>query len=824
MQTLIQDLRYGARTLLKKPGFTLIAVVTLALGIGANSAIFTVINAALFKPLPYADETRLVVLREFRTDDWQSSKGVSYLNFIDWREQSRSFETMALATTDTATFRGEGEPLRVEGAIVSADFFKTLGIAPKLGRAFEPNDEQRSTNEGLSAVMLTYSGWQKHFGGDSKIIGRRVLIGEQPFQVIGVTPPNIFPLAKEPIDFLVTTAVNGNSADKDSVNGSRNFRAYPGVIARLKPGVTAQQAESELASIQNRLAQQYPKIMAKRAVSVEQLRELFVRDARGTLWLLLGMVGVVLLIACVNVANLLLARAATRQREIAIRIALGANRRDIVQQFMAESLLLALIGGALGLVLSLWFVEGLTALLPADVPQLSGLTPDWRVLMFTIGAAMLTGLLCGVFPAITATRGSVADAIKSGGDGGRGATGNVLRERLRNLLVVGEVALALTLLVAAGLLLNSLLRLNQVKPGYEIGNTLTMQLALSGARYNDEMERPDKINNFLTTLTERVKVLPGVTSVAHAQSVPLTGQENSTAFQILEGADSADKPTAQLRFISSAYFQTLNIPLISGRALTERDNPQAPPVVLVNEAFVREHFNGANPIGKKLKLGWGGDAPKEVVGVVGNVRHRSLSDAARAEMYVPQSQFANGGITLIVRTAANSAIRPESLINSVKEQIRALDPELPITAIKTLDAYRQEALALPRFNTFLLGVLALLALILTVVGLYGVISYGVTQRTQEIGIRMALGAQASDVLRMIVGKGMTLVGFGVLLGLAGSFAVTRLLRNWLYGVTATDPLTFVVIASLMVAVALLACWIPASRATKVDPMIALRCE
>lgn len=818
MNHLWQDLRYGARMLVKKPGFTLIAIITLALGIGANSAIFTVINAALFKPLPYSDEDRLVVLREFRTDDAEASKGVSYLNFKDWQTQSRSFESMALANLDTATFKGEGEPLRVEGAVVSTEFFKTLGITPLLGRAFESSDEQSGGSEGLNAVMLSHSGWQKHFGGDKKILGRQVVVDEKPFQIVGVTPPGIFPLAKEPVDFFVTTAVNGNPSDKESANGSRNYRSYPGVIARLKPGVTVQQAETELAGIQNSLAQQYPKVMAKRAISVEPLRELFVRDASKSLWLLLGIVGVVLLIACVNVANLMLARATSRQREIAIRTALGASRANVIQQFLIESLLLALAGGALGLLLSLWLVEGLTALLPADVPQLSGLSPDWRVQLFTFGVSVLTGVLCGLFPAFTATRGNVAEAIK---DGGRTATGTALRGRLRNALVIGEVALALTLLVAAGLLLNSLVRLNQVKPGFEIGNTLTMQLSLGSAKYRGEMERPDKINSFLAELTERVKALPGVTAVANAQCVPLTGQENNTAFQILGDAGATgEKPAAQLRFISQEYFSTLGIPVTSGRAFTERDNPQSPPVMLVNEAFVREHFNGENPIGKKLQLGWGGESPKEIVGVVGNVRHRSLSDATRAEMYIPQAQFANAGITLIVR----SSVKPESLISAVKQQVQALDPEIPLTAIKTLDAYRQEALALPRFNTFLIGVFAFLALVLTLVGLFGVMSYSVTQRTQEIGIRMALGAQMKDVLRMIVGQGMKLVAVGLLLGWAGAFAVTRLLQSWLYEVSPNDPLTFAGVALLLGTVALLACWIPARRATKVDPMIALRCE
>lgn len=818
MNKLVNDLRYGLRQLAKQPLYSFIAIVTLALGIGANTAIFTVINAALFRPLPYADETRLVVLREYRTDDVQSSKGASYLNFNDWRAQSRSFEALALATIDSATLRGAGEPQRVEGAVVSAEFFKTLGLAPLLGRGFEPADEQGNASEGLNAVMLSHSGWQKHFGGDRRIVGRQVTIDDQPFQLIGVTPPGIFPVAKEPVDFWVTTAVNGNSADPKSINGSRNFRMYAGVIARLKPGVTVPQAEAELASIQQGLAQQYPKVMANRAVSVELLRDLFVRDARGTLWLLLGVVGAVLLIACVNVANVLLARAASRQREIAIRTALGASRRDIVQQFLVESLLLALAGGVLGLLLSLWLVEGLTALLPADVPQLSGLSPDWRVTLFTLGAAALTGVLCGLFPALTATRGNIAEAVK---DGGRNATGNALRSRLRNGLVVGEVALALTLLVAAGLLLNSLMRLNQVKPGFEVANTLTMQLTLGGPRYGGEMEKPEKLNTFLDALTARIKALPGVNAVAHAQCVPLTGQENNTAFQIIgDSRGAGEKPAAQLRFVSADYFQALNIPLINGRAFTDRDNPQALPVALVNEAFVREHFNGANPIGKKLKMGWGGEAPKEIVGVVGNVRHRSLGDSVRAEMYVPQAQFANAGITLIVRTA----VSPESLINAVKQQVRELDPALPLTAIKTLDTYRHEALALPRFNTFLLGIFALLALVLTLVGLYGVMSYSVTQRTQEIGIRMALGAQARDVLQMIVGQGMKLVGAGVLLGLAGALVVTRLLQTWLYEVSASDPLTFAGVALLLGLVALLACYFPARRATQVDPLVALRRE
>lgn len=816
MQTLLQDVRFGARVLLKHPMFTLIAIFTLALGIGANTAIFTVINVALFKPLPIAQEDRVVVLREIRPDDKDSSAGASYLNFQDWQTQSNSFASLALVAADTATFKAVGEPMRVQRAIVSADFFKTIGVAPLLGRSFDATDERGGGGEGLNAVMLSHSGWQKHFGGDPKVLGRQVTIEEKPFQVIGVTPPDIIPVRPEPVDFWVTAAVNGDPADPGSVNGSRNFRAYAGVIARLKPGVTLAQAEAELAGLQNSLKERYPKVIGNRVINLTPVRELFVRDARKTLWLLLGIVGAVLLIACVNVTNVLLARATTRQREIAIRSALGANRWLIVQQLLIESLLLALAGGVLGVVLSLWLVDGLSALLPSDVPQLTGLRPDWRVLLFTLLASVVTGVLCGLIPALSATRGNLAETIK---DGGRSISGGKWSALLRNALVVGEVAIALVLLTGAGLLVNSLLRLQRVNPGFRTDHTLTMQMTLSGDRYQDRKQPAARINAFLAELSDRVSRLPGVTDVAHAQCVPLTGVENNTGFQIVDQV-SSEKPSAQLRFIGNGYFRTLGIPLVAGRDFNPQDAPDSPPVMLINEAFAREHFHGENPLGKRLKLGWGGNGPKEIVGIVGNVRHRSLSDAARAEMYVPQAQFDNAGITLIVRTQTP----PENLVNAVKQQVRELDPALPITDVKTLAAYRHEALALPRFTTMLLGIFAGLAVGLALVGLYGVMSYSVSQRTQEIGVRMALGAQAGDVLRMVVWQGLRLVGAGVLLGLAGALALTRLLQSLVYEISTNDPLTLTVVALLFAIVALGACYFPARRATKVDPLVALRYE
>jgi putative ABC transport system permease protein len=818
MGSLLSDLRHSVRMLLKKPDFTLIAVLTLALGIGANTAIFSVINAVLLRPLPYPNESRLVVLQQTRADKPTDDRGVSYLNFNDWQAQSQSFESMAIVATDEATWTGEGEPVRVRGAVVSSDFFKTLGIATRLGRTFTASDDLPGADGGFNSVILTDSGWRNRFGGDPKIIGRKITVGEQAFTIVGVTPPGILPLQKEPIDYWATVAINGDAAKSGTANASRGYRAYLGVIARLKPGVTVAQARAEMETLNRRLQEKYQASNGKVGVAITPLRDLVVGDARSSLWLLFGIVGAVLLIACVNVANLLLARATTRQREIAIRSALGAGTRHIVQQLLSESLLLSLAGGLIGLLLSMWLIDVLMAMLPAEIPQITGLAPDWRVLLFTFSAAILTGLLCGLAPAFTALKTNLTDAIK---EGGRNASASSFTTWLRNGLVVGQIAIALVLLAGAGLLVKSLIRLHQVKPGFETGNILTMQMVLSGDRYLDRQMKPERINAFMSELTDRVSRMPGVSNVSFAQCVPLTSVDNNTGFDIIERPSSkGEQPSAQLRFIGLNYFQILGIPELTGRDFTEHDNPQTPPVVIVNEAFAREHFKGEDPIGKRLKLGWGGDDPKEIVGVVSNVRHRALSDIPRPEMYVPQAQFANAGITLLVR----SQLKPENLIAPVKKEIYTLDPQLPITDIKTLDEFRADSMAVPRFNAFLLGLFAGLALLLTAVGLFGVMSYSVTQRTNEIGIRLALGAQITDVLRLVIGQGMRLVMLGVLIGLAASMALTRLMANLLFEVSTTDPLTFAGVALLLIGVVLLACWIPARRATKVDPIIALRCE
>jgi putative ABC transport system permease protein len=804
--------------LLKRPGFSLLAALTLALGIGANTAIFSVINAALLKPLPFPDANQLLVIQQTRLGEKDDGRGVSYLNFIDWQAENRAFEHLAIVGTDEATLMGEGEPARVRSAIVSGDFFTTLKVQPLLGEVFKSADDLPAAHQGLNSVMLAYGCWKNRFAGDPKIIGRTIKLDETQFTVIGVTSPDIFPLQQEPIDFWVTVAVNGAANQQGSANASRGFPTYLGVIARLKPAVTLAQARDEMEIINRALQEKYPQANAKTGLRLTKLRDLVVGDVSSLLWLLLGIVGIVLLIACVNVANILLARAATRQREIAIRAALGASRWQIVRQLLSESLLLSLGGGLVGLLFSMWCVDGLVALLPAEVPRLTGLTPDWRVALFTFALTLLTGMVCGLIPALVATKIDLSEAMK---EGGRSASGGATSSKLRNVLVVAEVALALPLLIGAGLLLKSLVQLQQVNPGFETNNILTMQMSLSTGRYLGKDFRPERINTFLNQLTERIKPLPGVRDVSFAQCVPLTPSENNTSFNIVERPfPKGQHPTAQLRFIGLGYFKTLDFRQIDGRDFSERDNPEAPPVVIINEAFARDYFNGENPLGKKLELGWGGDDAKEIIGIVSNVRHRSLSDSARPEMYVPQAQFPNAGITLLVR----STLSPESLIGPIKQEVHALDPELPLTAIKTLEQYRSDVLALPRFNTFLLCLLAGLALILTVVGLFGVISYSVSQRTREIGIRQALGAQGKDVLKLIVKQGLLLTLIGVVFGLSIAYAATRVMKSLLYEVTVTDPVIFIGIAVLLIMVALLACLIPARRATKVDPIIALRHE
>jgi putative ABC transport system permease protein len=796
------------------PGLAAIAVLTLALGIGANTAIFSVVNAVLFRSLPVPNEARLVVAQETEpaVTGRAGGYGVSYLNFSDWQSRSRSFESMAVVQSGEFTLTGVAEPVRVQAAIVSSRIFDVLGIPPALGRGFQPADDIRGAAQGFNSIVLGHECWRARFNADRGVIGRAITLDGQVYSVIGVMPAGVFPLKKEPIDFWITSAHGGDPLQPGTMNGSRGYRAYAAVLGRLKPDVSVAQAQAELTAIAGALERQYPENNTGKGVRVTQLRELFAGPARSLLWLLLGIVAAVLLIACANVANLLLARASSRSREIAIRSVLGASRWRITRQLLAESGLLALVGGALGLVLSLWGIELLLAVMPADLPHIAGLQPDWRVLLFTAGVSVATGALCGLTPAIVASRADLSTAIK---DGGRAASGHRAGNRLRGALVVAQVAVSMILLAGAGLLLKSFYRLQQVNPGFNSASVLTAKVVLPEKQY----DKPEAVRAFYASLLERIKALPGVTAASMAQSTPLTENDNGTNFDIVgRPFPKGRQPEARLRFIGTEYFATLGIRLRNGRDFSAHDGPGAAPVVIVNEAFVRRHFPGEDPIGKKLRLGWGGDDPKEIVGVAGDVRHRGLDDQPRPEMYVPHAQFATMDMTLLARTQA----KPESLTSALASAVRGLDAELPLTEVKTLDQYRADTVALPRFNTALLLVFAAVGLILTAIGLYGVIAYSVAQRTNEIGIRMALGAQGRDVIRMIIAQGLRLTLFGVAAGLIGALALTRLIQTLLFDVSATDPLTFAAVTLLLGAVAGFACWLPARRAANVDPMVALR--
>lgn len=816
MQSIGQDLRHSVRMLLKTPGLALVAVLTLGLGIGANTAIFTVVNAVLYRPLPYPNEERLVVVQQTRIDQPGEPQGASYLNFLDWRERTTTFERLAIVSQDEATLKGEGEPVRIKGAIVSADLFQTLGVAPALGRAFDRDDERPGAAAGFSAVMLSDGAWRNRFGGDPKIVGRKLTLEDRAFTVIGVAPAGLLPLEKEPIEYWTTTAVNGDAGAPGTANASRGYTAYLGVIGRMKPGVRIEQARAELETLTRAMREEHPESNARLGVRAVPLRDFMIADAGSMLLLLQGIVGVVLLIACVNVANLLLARATTQRREIAIRMALGASARRIVRRQIGDGVLLAIAGGIAGLLLSMWLIDALISVAPADIPRITGLAPDWRVFGFTLIASVVTGVVCSLAPAFASLRINLQEAVN---DGGRNTNLSPKGARARNALLVVQLSASVILLIGAGLLINSFIQLQRVNPGFSTGNILTLQMTLSSDRYLDRKMRPERINAFLDEASSRIKGMPGVRSVSYAQCVPLTSIENNTQFDI-DGRPTPKgrQAAAQLRFIGLDYLQTLSIPLLQGRDFTRLDGPQSPAVVIINDAFAQQYFQAENPIGKKLKLGWGGDEPKEIVGVIGNVRHRSLSDGARPEMYVPQAQFANAGITMLARTEGS----PESLIGPIKKLISELDPELPVTEIKTLDEFRLDSLAGPRFNTLLLGSFAGLALILTLIGLYGVVSYSVAQRKSEIGVRLALGAQGKDILLLVVGEGMRIALLGVMIGAIIAKFVTRLLKGLLFGVAADDPLTFLMVAFVLLIVTLIACWAPARRASRVDPMIALR--
>jgi predicted permease len=818
MQTLWQDLSYGARMLMKKPGFTIVAVITLALGIGANSAIFSIVNSLLLRPLPYRDSERLAII-------WTHSPGANVAQ--DWpspgqfsaikSSQNSVFEELALAQGDNVTIRDQAEPERVGAVRTSSVMFSLLGARPALGRAFLPEED---TPDKPPTVILSWGFWQRRFGGDSKALGQSLMINGRSHTIVGVMPAG-FSLGYEVMptvgsvsqaDILLPLPL---TVDRMNNHGDENYN----VLARLKPGATIARAQAELNLVVRRLEQERPEnypASRRFSFSVRPLLEQVVGDVRLPLLILLSAVGCVLLIACANVANLLLARAATRVSEMAIRAALGAGRWRVVRQLLTESLLLAAVGGALGLLMAVWLLAGLRWLNPGDIPRLQTIGIDGRALAFTFAVAALTGILFGLAPALRGSRVSLSETLK---EGGRSMAGSGHR-RLRNLLVIAEIALSLVLLIGAGLLIRSFIRVQRVEPGFAPRNVLSLRMTTFGTSYAEA----SRGIMFYQQLWERIRRLPGVEAAGGVSAAPLTGGIGwgSVTIEGYNAAAGQSMIQADQRVASVGYFEAMKIPLVSGRFFTEQDTIDSAKVVIIDENMARAYWPNTDPVGKRLKRG---DANSNepwltVVGVVGNVKHYALDTDSRVAIYGPHLQNRFGSMSVVVRTTAD----PLSLAAAVTREARAMDPNVPIYDVKTMEQWLSESLARRRFSMFALGLFAGLAMLLAAVGIYGVMSYAVAERTREIGIRMAMGAESRNVISLVIGQGMTLAGIGVSIGLAGAFPMTRVMASLLFGVSATDPLTFAVIALLLAVVALAACYLPARRAAKVDPMIALRCE
>lgn len=834
MRTFLQDIRHGLRALGRRPGFALIAVVTLALGVGANSAIFSVVDAVLLKQLPYPGAERLVFLWSTMQSQGVPISGSSMPDYREWRDQNRSIDSLAaFYYGDFNLSTGNGEPERVQGAYITHNLFGVLGVEPLSGRLFTSDEDQYGNHR---VVLLSYGMWQRRFAGDRGITGRSIKLGGESFTVVGVMPEGLVFFDNVPEVELWTPIA---FAPGDTM-GTRNNH-FVNLVGRLKEGVTLKQAQDDVSRIATAMAETIPGNEGIGALVVP-VREQLIGDSRTALLALLGAVGFVLLVACVNVANLFLTRASAREQELAIRASLGASRPRLIRQLVSECLPIGLLGAISGLLLAEWGIEGLSALLPASLPRHNVIAIDARVLAFTGGVSLVTVLIFGLLPALKVVR---ADVRASLSEGGRGGLGSLRQGRLRSGLVVSEVALALVLLIGAGLMARSFINLRRVDAGFQPRNVITMRVALPEAKYPMPLSANDPGEPagvaFYDQLLARVEALPGVNGATVGTILPLGAGMGWGKFLSIEGRPAPpsldEVPLVRFALISHDYFRALGIAVRQGRAFTPADNEKSEGVAIINESLARRFFPGEDPVGKTIWMGPPehllpreeqtpeNSAPRrKVVGVVADVKGGSLNQPTSALVYAPYHQYRREGWSNVLMLAVKTETPPEGLAPAIAGQVRFLDADQPVSSVRTADALLERSLSDSKFILLLLGLFAGLAMVLAAIGIYGVISYAVAQRTHEIGLRIALGAKPRDVLVMIIGHGLVLSVTGVGVGVCCAFALTRLIKELLYGVAGTDPATFLVVGLVLTGVAMFACYIPARRATKVDPMEALRYE
>ena len=802
IDNLLRDVTYSSRVLLKNYAFTFVVILTLALGIGANTAIFSFANGILLRPLPYPQSDRLVVLDENALKRGVNSISVSYPNFLDWREQNRSFQDVAAYQSRRFALTGAGEPVVVPGCHISHGLFEVLRVSPQLGRTFTADED---TPDGDNVVILGQDLWQRNFGGDPNIVGQKIMLSNRARTVIGVMPRGFrFPeIAELWVPLALTPQIF-----------TRNDHGLD-AIARLKDGVNINEAQAEMNTIAARIEQQNPVTNEGLGVNVISLHKNLSGDYREALLILLGVVGCVLLVACVNVANLMLARATARQKEFALRAALGASRWRIVRQVLFESLLLAIVGGALGFLLSIWALRLLLKAIPFELPFWMNFNLDLRVLGFTIGITLLTGLIFGAAPALQTSGVDLNDTLKEGG-----RSSGTIRGRARSLLVVTEIAMSLVLLVGAGLMIQSFLRLRRVNIGLDPKNVLTATVILPEAKYPKE----EQCALFFKQLLERLRNLPGVETASATGTLPLGGATwgRSLTVEGRQVLSVGQAPIVQHTVVTPGYFRTMGIPLLAGRDFTDADAKGAPDVTIIDERLAREYWPNESPIGKRVRFGPPEDNEPwhTIVGVVSTVRHQRVQEDTRKSVYLPHQKVPTNGLSLVARTSSN----PKDFVAAIRREVAQLDPDLPVSGVSTMEEVVAEAIWQPRLYATLFAVFASGALILALIGIYGVMAFLVQTRTHEIGVRMALGATARDVFKLIVGRGMKLTLLGIVIGVGGAIALTRLMHGLLFNTSTTDPLTFVLISALLSLAAFVACYIPARRAAKVDPLIALRYE